>query len=126
MLSTLFVPKKRIYQGRKLWLANLPKPAGDIILDQGAVRALKEHGKSLLPIGIAEVRGSFGVGAPVRCLDEGEAIVGIGLSNYKSAEIELIKGHHTEDIEKIIGYKHSDEVIHRNNFVLTGNIGDME
>lgn len=126
MLGTLFVPKKRIYQGKKLWLANLPKPAGDIILDPGAVRALKEHGKSLLPIGIAEVRGSFGVGAPVRCLDEGEAIVGIGLSNYKSAEIELIKGHHTEDIEKIIGYKHSDEVIHRNNFVLTGNIGEME
>jgi len=126
MLGTLFVPQKRIYQGKKLWLANLPKPAGDIILDKGAVRALKEHGKSLLPIGIAKVRGSFGVGAPVRCLDEAEDIVGIGLSNYKSTEIELIKGHHTEDIENIIGYKHSDEVIHRNNFVLTGNIGEME
>ncbi len=126
MLGTLFVPQKRIYQGKKLWLANLPKPAGDIILDKGAVRALKEHGKSLLPIGIAKIRGSFGVGAPVRCLDEAEDIVGIGLSNYKSTEIELIKGHHTEDIEKIIGYKHSDEVIHRNNFVLTGNIGEME
>ncbi|MGA7877491.1 MAG: glutamate 5-kinase [Desulfoferrobacter sp.] len=126
MLGTLFVPQKRIYQGKKLWLANLPKPAGDIILDKGAVRALKQHGKSLLPIGIAKVRGSFGVGAPVRCLDEAEDIVGIGLSNYKSTEIELIKGHHTEDIEKIIGYKHSDEVIHRNNFVLTGNIGEME
>ena len=125
-LGTLFVPQKRIYQGKKLWLANLPKPAGDIILDKGAVRALKEHGKSLLPIGIARVRGNFGVGAPVRCLDEFEEIVGIGLSNYRSAEIELIKGHHTEDIEKIIGYKHSDEVIHRNNFVLTEEFGEMK
>lgn len=126
MLGTLFVPQKRFYQGKKLWLANLPKPGGDIILDKGAVRALKEHGKSLLPIGIARVRGSFGVGAPVRCLDESEEIVGIGLSNYRSTEIELIKGHHTEDIEKIIGYKHSDEVIHRNNFVLTENFGEMK
>lgn len=125
-LGTLFLPRKRIYQGKKLWLANLPKPAGDIVLDKGAVRALKEHGKSLLPIGIAKVRGTFGVGAPVRCLDETEEIVGIGLTNYRSTEIEQIKGHHSEEIERIIGYKHSDEVIHRNNFVLTGDAGEME
>jgi len=125
-LGTLFLPRKRIYHGRKLWLANLPKPAGDIVLDKGAVKALREHGKSLLPIGIAKVRGSFGVGAPVRCLDEAEQIVGIGLTNYRSTEIEQIKGRHSEEIERIIGYKHSDEVIHRNNFVLTGDAGEME
>jgi glutamate 5-kinase len=122
-LGTLFLPKERVYQGRKIWLANLPKPAGDLMLDEGAVTALREKGRSLLPIGIREVRGTFGVGAPVRCLDPDGNIVGIGLTNYRSAEVESIKGRHTEEIEKIIGYRHSDEVIHRNNFVLIGEAG---
>ncbi|MBZ4658661.1 MAG: proB [Desulfacinum sp.] len=118
VLGTLFLPKERLYHGKKVWLANLPKPAGDLVLDPGAVRALQKSGKSLLPIGIREVRGSFGVGAPVRCLAEDGTLVGVGLTNYKASEIEKIKGRHSHEIEGIIGYKHSDEVIHRNNFVL--------
>jgi glutamate 5-kinase len=90
----------------------------DLILDGGAVLALKKGGKSLLPIGIREVRGNFGIGSPVRCLDEQQRIIGIGLTNYKAAEIEKIRGHHSDEIAALIGYKHSDEVIHRNNFVL--------
>jgi glutamate 5-kinase len=121
-LGTLFLPRKRLYHGKKLWLANLPKPVGELVLDEGAVNALRKRGKSLLPIGVREVRGAFGVGAPVRCLNELGEVVGIGLSNYKSIEIELIKGRHTEEIENLIGYKHSDEVIHRNNFVLVGEM----
>jgi glutamate 5-kinase len=117
-LGTLFLPRGRIYHGKKLWLANLPKPSGDLVIDGGAVHALLKSGKSLLPIGIRSVQGAFGVGAPVRCLDEEGNTVGIGLTNYKSAEIDRIKGRHSEAIESIIGYKHSDEVIHRNNFVL--------
>lgn len=122
MLGTVFLPRKRVYQGRKVWLANLPKPAGDLVLDAGAVLALRKKGKSLLPIGIREVRGTFGVGSPVRCLDEAGNVVGVGLSNYRSGEIESIKGHRSEEIENLIGYKHSDEVIHRNNFVLAGEM----
>lgn len=125
-LGTLFLPRKRIYHGRKLWLANLPKPAGDLILDDGAVTALQKRGKSLLPIGVREVRGNFGVGTPVRCLDEAGNIIGVGLSNYKSGEIESIKGRRSEEIEGVIGYKHSDEVIHRNNFVLAHEIMEEE
>jgi glutamate 5-kinase len=117
-LGTFFVPRQRAYHGRKLWLAHLPKPAGDLVLDAGAVAALERGGKSLLPIGIREVRGAFGVGAAVRCLAEDGHAIGVGLSNYKASEIEQIKGHRSEEIETIIGYKHSDEVIHRNNFVL--------
>jgi len=117
-MGTLFLPRKRIYQGKKLWLANLPKPVGELVLDQGAVAALQRRGKSLLPIGVREVRGNFGVGSPVRCVDEAGNEIGIGLTNYRSVEIQEIKGHHTEEIERLIGYKHSDEVIHRNNFVL--------
>jgi len=125
-LGTLFLPRKRLYHGKKLWLANLPKPVGELVLDEGAVNALRKRGKSLLPIGVREVRGAFGVGAPVRCLNELGEVVGIGLSNYKSIEIELIKGRHTEEIENLIGYKHSDEVIHRNNFVLVGEMIEMD
>jgi glutamate 5-kinase len=64
----------------------------------------------------------------VRCCGEDGRVIGIGLTNYKSAEIEQIKGHRSEEIEPIIGYKHSDEVVHRNNFVLTGEslTGDVE
>jgi glutamate 5-kinase len=123
-LGTLFLPRKRFYHGKKLWLANLPKPVGELVLDEGAVTALQKRGKSLLPIGVREVRGTFGVGAPVRCLNEVGEVIGIGLCNYRSNEIDLIKGRHTEEIESLIGYKHSDEVIHRNNFVLTGEIMD--
>lgn len=125
-MGTLFFPRTRVYQGRKIWLANLPKPAGDLTLDDGAVRALREGGKSLLPIGIRNVRGTFGVGAAVRCLDETGKVIGIGLSNYKATEIDQIMGHRSEEIESIINYKHSDEVIHRNNFVLVDELMEEE
>ena len=118
-LGTMFVPRRRTWSGKKVWLANLPKPSGEITLDDGAASALIERGRSLLPIGIREVRGVFGVGAPVRCMDRNGNVIGIGLTNYKSAEIETIKGRHSDEIEGLIGYKHSDEVIHRDNFVLT-------
>lgn len=117
-LGTLFIPDKKLYQGRKVWLAHVPHPAGDLILDDGAVDAIVRKGKSLLPAGILEVRGTFGMGAPVRCLDVSGKLIAVGLSNYKSSEIEKIKGCHTSEIESILGYKHSDEVIHRNNLAL--------
>ena len=119
-LGTMFVPRERAYTGKKVWLANLPKPAGELTLDDGAVAALIKKGRSLLPIGVREVKGVFGIGAPVRCMDKDGNVIGVGLTNYRSAEIENIKGRHSEEIEKLIGYKHSDEVIHRDNFVLTG------
>lgn len=117
-LGTLFVPDRRLYQGRKVWLAHVPHPAGDLVLDDGAVDAITHKGKSLLPAGILEVHGTFGMGAPVRCLDISGKVIAIGLSNYKSSEIEKIKGRHTSEIEAVLGYRHSDEVIHRNNLAL--------
>jgi glutamate 5-kinase len=125
-VGTLFVPQKRLYHGKKIWLANLHKPAGEIVVDGGAVKALRQRGKSLLSIGIREVRGNFGIGSPIHCLDETGNVIGVGLSNYSSVEIEQIKGHHSEEIENLIGYKHSDEVIHRNNFVLTQEMLDAD
>ncbi len=121
-IGTLFVPHGRIYYGKKVWLAHLPYPSGDLVIDSGAVKALTEQGKSLLPVGVKEVRGTFDEGAPVRCVDEKTGnVVAIGLTNYKSTEIEKIKGRHTRDIEKILGHKHYDEIIHRNNLALLVN-----
>ena len=77
-----------------------------------------EGGTSLLPVGVREVRGNFGIGAPVRCVDEGGHLVGVGLVNYGSGEIDRIRGCRTADIEARLGYRHSDEVIHRDHFAL--------
>ncbi|HDL89484.1 MAG TPA: hypothetical protein ENG14_01100, partial [Thermodesulforhabdus norvegica] len=65
-----------------------------------------------------EVRGNFDEGAPVRCLDEKGKVIAIGLTNYRSGDIEKIKGRHTTEIDKVLGHKHFDEVIHRNNLAL--------
>jgi glutamate 5-kinase len=93
-----------------------------VILDAGATKALKLRGKSLLSTGIVAVRGSFEVGAPVRCLSNEEELIGIGLVNYGAEEIEKIMGVRSNRIEEVLGYKHSDEVIHRDNFVLSEKI----
>jgi glutamate 5-kinase len=68
------------------------------------------------------VRGQFGVGDPVRCVDPDGRLVGVGLVNYSASEIELIKGRHTREIESRLGYKHSDEVIHRDHFALASEL----
>ncbi len=114
-VGTLFLPDRRLYQGRKVWLAHLPHPSGELVLDDGAVKAIVEKGKSLLPAGVRDVRGTFGVGSPVRCVDKEGRTIAIGLSNYK--------GHHSSEVERLIGYKHSDEVIHRNNLALVAEEG---
>ena len=116
--GTLFAGRARRYGGKKLWLAQLPRPAGELVVDSGAARALREGGTSLLPVGVREVRGNFGIGAPVRCVDERGHLVGVGLVNYGSGEIDRIRGCRTADIEARLGYRHSDEVIHRDHFAL--------
>ena len=121
-VGTLFIPTERRLSSKKQWIAHTLKPQGDIFLDTGAIEAVRLGGKSLLSTGITAIRGEFELGAPVRCLTtEGEEI-GIGLVNYSAEEIEKIKGVRSHKIEKVLGYKHSDEVIHRDNFVLSETI----
>jgi glutamate 5-kinase len=122
-VGTLFLPAERRLPSKKQWIAHTLKPQGEVILDGGAAKALQLRGKSLLSTGIVAVRGRFEVGAPVRCLSGEEEVIGIGLVNYGSDEIEKIMGVRSNRIEEILGYKHSDEVIHRDNFVLSETIG---
>jgi glutamate 5-kinase len=117
-VGTFFLPKAEKMQSRKHWIAYVLRPKGSLVLDKGACKALVKHGKSLLPSGIIEVRGNFGVGAPVQCLDEKENVIASGLTNYNAADLGRIKGVKTNRIEKILGYKDSDEVIHRDNLVV--------
>src|SRR5205809_824780 len=105
---------------RKHWIAYALNPAGELHLDAGAERALARGGRSLLPSGVRAVAGGFGVGDCVRCLGPDGREFARGLVNYGAAELEKIKGAHTRDIERLLGYKGSDEVIHRDDLVLLG------
>jgi glutamate 5-kinase len=103
---------------RKHWIAYALKPAGELHVDEGAERALARGGRSLLPSGVRGVVGSFGVGDCVRCLGPDGREFARGLVNYAAAELDRIKGAHTRDIERLLGYKGSDEVIHRDDLAL--------
>jgi glutamate 5-kinase len=106
---------------RKHWIAYTLKPAGTLHLDEGAERALAKGGRSLLPSGVRSIEGGFGVGDCVRCLGPDGREFARGLVNYTAAEVEKIKGAHTRDIERLLGYKGSDEVIHRDDLVLVAS-----
>ena len=117
-IGTLFLPMTDRIASRKHWIAYTLKPAGVLIVDAGARIAICERGRSLLPPGVREVRGIFDEGECVTCLDDGGRAFARGLVNYKSVDLERIKGAQTSQIERILGYKVSDEVIHRDDLAL--------
>ncbi len=117
-IGTLFLPKKRRLTSRKHWIAFYARPSGAIIVDDGAKKAILERGKSLLPSGIIDIEGTFETGEAVKCIGTDSREFARGLVNYGSAEVIKIKGKKTSEIEKILGYKYYDEVIHRDNLVV--------
>lgn len=122
-IGTLFMPRESVLCGRKCWIAFTKAPKGRLIIDQGASEALKDRGKSLLSSGIRDVQGRFGLGDSVVLMSDGNQEVGIGLVNYSSSEIKKIMGRKSGEIEALLGYKHDDEVVHRDNLVITENMG---
>ncbi|UCD35673.1 MAG: glutamate 5-kinase [Nitrospiraceae bacterium] len=117
-VGTYFEPNKKRLPSRKGWIAYGVRSKGTIHLDSGAVSALTTMGRSLLPSGITKVEGSFDVGDYIYCVSEDGTRIAKGLTNYSSRDLEHIRGKKTSEIEKILGYKYSDEVIHRNNLVV--------
>lgn len=103
---------------RKRWIGYALKAQGEIVVDDGAHRALAMQGKSLLPSGIVRVAGMFRFGDAVYCVDTTAQRFAKGLVNYSAEELQAISGHHTSNIEAVLGYKTADEVIHRDNLVL--------
>ena len=122
--GTFFVPKREKLTSRKCWIGFTLKPKGALQLDEGAAIALFTKGKSLLPSGIIGVAGDFDVGAPVEFKKRNHEIMGIGLVNYSSADIRKIMGYKSGRIKERLGYKPYDEVIHRDNLVITGDCAE--
>jgi glutamate 5-kinase len=116
--GTLVIPDENRLTIRKHWIAYNLKPAGEIVVDQGAYDAVVQRGKSLLPSGLKEIHGSFGVGECVRCLDPQGREFARGLVNYNAQELNQIKGLHTSKIDKVLGYKAYDEIIHRDDLAI--------
>jgi len=116
-VGTLFLSGQRL-ASRKHWLAFTMRTRGELVIDEGAVRAVVERGKSLLPAGIAEVRGKFGIGDPVAVVDVRGAALARGLVAYSSDEIRRIAKLPAREIRPVLGYSNGDEVIHRDDLVL--------
>jgi glutamate 5-kinase len=117
-LGTYFHPRDDRLAARKRWIAFAVPPQGRLLVDAGAKKALTERGKSLLPSGLAEVEGEFSAGAAVVLVEIDGQEFARGLVNYDAGELRKIRGVKTRDIERTLGYRGLDEVIHRDNLVV--------
>ena len=108
-----------VLTARKQWLAGHLQCRGQVTIDDGAARALTAAGKSLLPIGVMEVKGEFQRGDVVACFDSLGREIARGLANYSSAQSRLIARRPTAEIESVLGFIEEPELIHRDNLVLT-------
>ena len=117
-LGTLFVPRENKLDARKRWIAFGSTVRGSVWIDDGAVEALLQKGKSLLPSGIIRVEGIFEAGQVISVKSAMGLEIARGIVNYSSGAVERIQGHRTGEIEKVLGYKEFDEVIHRNNLIV--------
>ncbi|HEY8537925.1 MAG TPA: glutamate 5-kinase [Steroidobacteraceae bacterium] len=116
---TWFYPSASPQTVRKQWIAGTLKPAGEVFVDAGAVKALLS-GKSLLPAGVVKVRGLFERGDAVIVRDEQGVELARGLSAYSNVDADRLKGRRSAEIEALLGYRGRDELIHRDDLVLTG------
>ena len=117
-IGTFFPASHTKLAARKQWLAVSLNLKGRLTLDDGACRVLKEHGRSLLPVGVSQVDGEFERGELVSCVDIHGREIARGLVNYDSIEAAQIKGLSTNAIQDALGYLHEPELIHRDNLVL--------
>jgi glutamate 5-kinase len=116
-IGTIFIGRKRLTR-KQCWIAFAYKPKGRISIDEGAQDALFNKGKSLLPSGIVTVEGEFARGECIEIMDRADRLVARGVVNYSSSDIGKIKGSKSVEIERKLGYKYTEEVIHRDNMVI--------
>lgn len=118
-VGTLLSASQKPLAARKQWLAGQLQVKGKLILDAGAVDVLTQRGRSLLAVGVTAVEGIFTRGDLVSCVDSNGIEVARGLVGYNSDEADRIKGHSAESIAGILGYREGDELIHRDNLVVS-------
>jgi glutamate 5-kinase len=117
-LGTYLLPDIEPLVARKRWLAAQLQVKGQLTLDAGAIKMLKNEGKSLLAVGVKSVSGLFERGELVSCVDEGGLEIARGLINYGNADAQLIAGKSSAKFESILGYCDDSELIHRDNLVV--------
>jgi glutamate 5-kinase len=117
--GTYFMPRADRLTARKRWIGFAVPPQGRLMVDAGALRALTDQGRSLLPSGVVDVEGDFTAGEVVAVVSKADGReFGRGLVNFDAAELRKIRGAQTRDIEALLGYHSVDEVIHRDNLVI--------
>jgi glutamate 5-kinase len=119
VVGTRFVPRRAGRRSRRLlWLEHATVGSGRLVLDAGAVRAVVERGKSLLPAGVTRVEGRFAAGEPVDLLDESGTVIGRGLVNYDSAELPVMLGRTTHELARELGAEYEREIVHRDDLAI--------
>ncbi len=124
-VGTFFHPTGRRRPTRLLWLAHATTPAGAVVLDDGAVRAVTERRASLLPAGLVGVSGRFEAGEPVDLVDERGTAVARGLVNYSSEELPALLGRSTRELRRELGPAYEREVVHRDDLVVLRRGGQV-
>ena len=117
-LGTVVVPAERKLDARSRWIGLTKRPAGTLAIDEGAVRALTERGKSLLATGITQITGRFEAGDVVLVRDASGHEIAQGLTNYGSEELRQIMGKRSSDFAETLGHATYAEIVHRDNLVL--------
>ena len=116
--GTLFLSDQTPLAARKHWIGYVLKANGSVTVDAGAAEALIDGKKSLLPSGIISIQGSFGMGDVVNIMNLEGKKIGCGIVTYNAEELNKIKKTKSSDIQKILGYKYTDEAIHRDDLVI--------
>lgn len=117
-VGTFLEASQQPLAARKQWLAGLMQTAGQLVIDDGAARVIRESGRSLLPVGVRSVTGRFRRGDLVSCVDLAGHEVARGLVNYNIDEAAKVIGQSSDRIEALLGYQGEVELIHRDNLVL--------
>jgi glutamate 5-kinase len=117
-VGTLFLPHGGMLSARKRWLGLTARPTGKLVVDAGARRAVEKQGRSLLPIGVVRVAGTFSKGDVLAVCDPEGVEFARGLTNYSTADVDRIRGLRTEQVGEVLGALPYEEVIHRDNLVI--------
>ncbi len=118
-VGTLFLPQGGALESRKRWIGLTAQPKGRYLVDAGAAKAVREKSRSLLPIGVIDVVGDFGKGDLVAISDADGTEFARGLTNYSAADARKIMGQRSEEVARLLGPQTYEEVIHRDNLVIT-------
>jgi glutamate 5-kinase len=118
LIGTQLIARTARMAARKQWMADHLQVRGHVVIDDGAVQKLTDDGKSLLPIGIVDVKGAFDRGEVIACVNDQGQEVARGITNYSSSEARLIHRRPSGEIESVLGYMLEPELIHRDNLVL--------